>query len=339
LQLYSVAIDLDDTNTEYLLNRAAAYLKMAQHSEVIMDAKSALELQPSLARAHFRLGQAHHGLNETSQALAALCKAAAYGEQHTACAKLLGECAAAEGVEAEGAVANAQAAIDAAATAAASPPAAAATAVTAAPPLKANRISHDFFQSAEYATVAVMIKKVQKEDVTIEYGPASLSINIKLHTGADYNLELDLCHTIVPEKCSHKVLGTKVEIKMKKRNGVQWKALEGNGSAGVEGGSVAMATADAAAVSKAPPDANKHKKWEMMAQQAEEDEKEEKKEGDAALNSLFQTIYKDATPETQRAMNKSFQESGGTVLSTNWSEIGAQKTEIKPPEGMEHKKY
>jgi len=38
-------------------------------------------------------------------------------------------------------------------------------------------------------------------------------------------------------------------------------------------------------------------------------------------------------------MNKSYQESGGTVLSTNWSEIGATKTEIKPPTGMEHKKY
>jgi len=28
-------------------------------------------------------------------------------------------------------------------------------------------------------------------------------------------------------------------------------------------------------------------------------------------------------------MNKSFQESDGTVLSTNWKEIGAKKTEYK----------
>jgi len=36
-------------------------------------------------------------------------------------------------------------------------------------------------------------------------------------------------------------------------------------------------------------------------------------------------------------MQKSFQESGGTVLSTNWDEVG--KTEVKgaPPKGMEMK--
>ena len=38
-------------------------------------------------------------------------------------------------------------------------------------------------------------------------------------------------------------------------------------------------------------------------------------------------------------MNKSFQESGGTVLSTNWDEIKKEKTDVKPPDGMEYKKW
>ena len=42
---------------------------------------------------------------------------------------------------------------------------------------------------------------------------------------------------------------------------------------------------------------------------------------------------------SRRAMNKSFQESGGTVLSTNWSEVGKSQVEVKPPDGMEFKKW
>ena len=38
-------------------------------------------------------------------------------------------------------------------------------------------------------------------------------------------------------------------------------------------------------------------------------------------------------------MNKSFVESNGTTLSTNWSEIGSKVTEGQAPDGMELKKY
>ena len=61
--------------------------------------------------------------------------------------------------------------------------------------------------------------------------------------------------------------------------------------------------------------------------------------GDAAVNDFFQKLYKDADEDTRRAMLKSYQESGGTTLSTNWSEVGKGRVEVKPPEGSEWKKW
>lgn len=36
---------------------------------------------------------------------------------------------------------------------------------------------------------------------------------------------------------------------------------------------------------------------------------------------------------------KSFQESGGTTLSTNWDEVKKGKVEVKPPAGSEWKTW
>lgn len=88
-----------------------------------------------------------------------------------------------------------------------------------------------------------------------------------------------------------------------------------------------------------PTSSHVHRNWDKLAADIEKEEKEEKLEGDAALNQLFQKIYGEGSDEVKRAMNKSFVESGGTVLSTNWSEVGSKKVDCKPPDGMEYKKW
>ncbi|KAJ3043853.1 Suppressor of G2 allele of SKP1, partial [Rhizophlyctis rosea] len=75
--------------------------------------------------------------------------------------------------------------------------------------------------------------------------------------------------------------------------------------------------------------------WSSVEKSVEDD----KPEGEAALNALFQQIYKDASEDTRRAMMKSFVESNGTCLSTNWEEVGKKKVDVTPPEGMVAKKF
>jgi suppressor of G2 allele of SKP1 len=199
--------------------------------------------------------------------------------------------------------------------------------------MPAPKIKHDWYQTETHVIIEVRIKKLDPKDVRVEFQDVSLSVTAKLATGSDYSLELDLAHPVIPDQSSFKVLSTKLEIKLRKGEAVRWTGLEGDGSAPLPGGALPSSSAQGV---KAPYASGRD--WNKVEKLLEA-EAEEKKEGESALNEMFQKIYADASDETKKAMNKSFSESGGTVLSTNWNEIGKGKTEVKPPDGMEHKKW
>ena len=87
---------------------------------------------------------------------------------------------------------------------------------------------------------------------------------------------------------------------------------------------------------KAQPVGKGPKNWDKIVKEFEE---EEEKNGEKDVNDLFKQIYTQGDEDLRRAMNKSFQESGGTVLSTNWKEVQKEKVEVKPPDDCEFKKW
>lgn len=96
----------------------------------------------------------------------------------------------------------------------------------------------------------------------------------------------------------------------------------------------APAAAPAPAATPAYPTSSRSgpKNWDQFgADENSDDEKD--------VNLFFKKLYKGATPEQQRAMMKSFTESNGTSLSTNWDDVKGKKVETVPPEGVEAKKW
>jgi suppressor of G2 allele of SKP1 len=76
------------------------------------------------------------------------------------------------------------------------------------------------------------------------------------------------------------------------------------------------------------------KNWDKMDLDLDEDE-----ESNNDVDSFFKKLYKDADPDTRRAMMKSYTQSNGTSLSTNWAEAGSKDYETLPPDSAEAKKW
>jgi suppressor of G2 allele of SKP1 len=156
-----------------------------------------------------------------------------------------------------------------------------------------------------------------------------------------YDLSLDpLFDKIDPAKSTYKVTASKIEIVLEKCVQRKWSALEAAESVIVANPSAEPSiphSTPTIAKETAPsyPTSSKSgpKNWDKLASDMEVD-----KEGDE-MNNFFQTLYSGADPDTRRAMMKSYQESNGTVLSTNWAEVGKGKVETSPPDGMVEQKW
>ncbi|OQR73204.1 suppressor of G2 allele of SKP1-like [Tropilaelaps mercedesae] len=198
---------------------------------------------------------------------------------------------------------------------------------------------HDWYQTESYITVEILLKNQKAEDVKVKFSPDALSASVVLPSG-DYNLDLQLSHDIYPDKSSYKILPSKIEIRLAKTEALWWSALDrkpGMSSAGVA--PTMVGPDQIAEVPRYPSSSLKAHDWDKLEKEIERIEHEETPEGEQAVKDLFQKIYRDGNDEVRKAMNKSYLESSGTVLSTNWDKVSTKKVDINPPDGTEFKKY
>ncbi|KAJ3303322.1 Cochaperone protein [Blyttiomyces sp. JEL0837] len=317
LALFTRAIEADPTQADSFLKRAATHMKLSNHSDAVNDAIAASMLAGGnveiAGKALLRKGMALFELKKFEEAREALEESKKVGCKD----KILDTW-----ISKVDAVAPPKKTTENTAAAPITP------AATFLPP---SKIRHEWFQNENFVTVTIFIKSLKKEQVTIEFQPRVCSVSIKLPT-TEYTLELDpLMHPIIPSESKYSVLGSKVEIKLKKETvGIKWNDLEGQAD-----GVVQTMVPTGEAKPEYPSSSKKKHDWDSVTKSVEED----KPEGEAALNALFQKIYKDASDETRRAMMKSYVESNGTCLSTNWDEVGKGKVPVTPPEGMVAKKF
>ena len=141
---------------------------------------------------------------------------------------------------------------------------------------ESQKVKHDWYQTETHIVIEVRVKGLKPEGVKTEFTTSTLSFSATLpgDGSSEHCLDLDLAHPVVPEECSFKVLSTKVEIKLKKRDGIRWAKLEGDGQdplptpSAVGGSSTATASATTTAVSSHPPSyvSSTGKNWNKITQ-------------------------------------------------------------------------
>ena len=180
----------------------------------------------------------------------------------------------------------------------------------------ANFIYLNLEALSSFDTKATVVK-IEKRQVSVEYK------STQVYT-------LALCNAILPDQSRKEFVGDTLKLALKKEiDNFNWINVDKN-----------KASESSSFQQSYPSSSKKKKDWDEVEKDIQKQLNAEPDE--EGINTLFKQIYARGDEETRRAMIKSFQTSGGTVLSTNWGEVKEKDYEGKdrpePPKGQEWKK-
>ncbi|XP_010671588.2 protein SGT1 homolog B [Beta vulgaris subsp. vulgaris] len=348
VELYSQAIDVNPNISELYADRAQANIKLSNFTEAVADANKAIQLDSSMAKAYLRKGIACMKLEEYQTAKTAFEAGSTLAPEDSRftnfikeCDELIAEenaCLSKPSIESttRNTVVEGSDLDNITAPVARAPAVDGLSSPASVVPVSKPKFRHEFYQKPEEVVVTIFAKGIPAKNVAVDYGEQILSVTIDVPGEEPYHLQPRLYGKIIPAKCRYEVLSTKIEIRLAKAEPIQWTSLEFTKDVAVP---QKINISTPAQRPSYPSSKHRGVDWDKLEAEVKKEEKDEKLDGDAALNKFFQDIYRDADEDTRRAMQKSFVESNGTVLSTNWKDVGAKKVEGTPPDGMEMKKW
>ncbi|CDR37071.1 CYFA0S01e07030g1_1 [Cyberlindnera fabianii] len=199
----------------------------------------------------------------------------------------------------------------------------------------------DWFQQPGTITVSMFVKNLPKDDrLKVVFSSDRIEVEFPTSSSSDFMYEIGpLAGKIDPSESTFRVFSTKLEMYLVKTTQGKWKTLERTADTIAEESinapikSTIDSSAEQAAL-KYPNSSKRGTDWSKLNLDSDEEESTP-----SGADAFFQNLYKDADEDTKRAMMKSYIESGGTALSTNWDEVATKKYDISPPDGMEVKKW